>query len=69
MVLDMGDETEPMTVKQAAAAIGVAEMTVVRYAKAGTLRAWKVSNRWRIDRSDVEALAEYRRTGARRIIQ
>jgi excisionase family DNA binding protein len=47
---------EHITVDDAARVLGVGRVTVLRYCRSGKLLAWKVSNRWRIDKAKAYAL-------------
>jgi len=45
-----------ITIAQAAALLGVADITVMRYCRDGRLKAWKARRQWTIPRAGVMAL-------------
>jgi len=59
-VPDNGQEV--MTVRDVAAFLRLHEQTVYKMAKDGTLPAYKISNRWRFVRLDVEQWLSHRRS-------
>ena len=56
------DDKGLMTAQEVADYLGISEATVRRYLNRGKIKGYRLGNRWRIKRDDVEAYLSERRS-------